>query len=110
MQQTRGVNDRRLMPSLGLYHHVVLVLHHVIHRVPWTQTATHSHYYQNCLQSMWTTVYVTEWRPSACLFHSQHATGLLLMAQQVEDIHQPLHRAAARRAAAMWVVSRLQLR
>ena len=50
------------------------------------------------------------WRPSACLSHSQHATGLLLSAQQVEDIHQPLHRATARRAAAMWVVSRLQLR
>lgn len=42
VQQAGRVNDRCLMPRLGLYHHVVLVLHDVIHWVPWTQTAAHT--------------------------------------------------------------------
>ena len=43
MQQAGRQHYRRLMTSLGLYHHVMLVLYHVIHRVPRTQTAMHTH-------------------------------------------------------------------
>ena len=42
VQQAGRVNDRRLMPGLRLYHHVVFVLHYVIHRVPRSQTATNT--------------------------------------------------------------------
>jgi len=42
MKQARCVHDRRLMACLGLYHHVELVLYDVVHRVPRTQTVTHT--------------------------------------------------------------------
>jgi len=57
VQQAGRVNDRRLMASLGLDHHTVLVLYNVIHRVPRTQavmhTQTHVHYTQTWVASEW---------------------------------------------------------